>query len=364
MNIDEKLLSNSAKLEAIRKELAGITGKLKSSSRDRYLQIGRQWWPKIKSGQWPHDRAQSRGQWNPTRAGTRYYAAAIGMKIVDKLQSGQVSDEDKVRALNSLKLVQEVIKEYAPGQSNPNAQPKYTAPRAAKWRDLSGQPPDWRDRIWAAAARPRTKDRRDELAALAITGARPEELTKGIHFSLLVDGNIRARIEGSKCRPATKTEPGRGQEWREFTIINPGDSIEGQHMLQRLRDAGGRLDVRGPEPRVMSDYIRRCAAAAFPRRSKIEVSPYSYRHAFVARAKSQGLSHADVAKIAGHQSTDSARHYGRARQVKLAGGGGRITEIEASDPVREVDRSWAERTFGRGEAELDLGLERGEDMER
>ncbi|HSH84576.1 MAG TPA: hypothetical protein VK979_05380 [Guyparkeria sp.] len=363
MDIDEKLLDDPGKLEAFRKHLIGIARTIKPASRDEYIRIGRRWWPQIKQGKWPHQHRQSKGQWHPTRSGVRYYAAARAVGIIDKLRNGEISDADRIPALNTLKLVGEVIKTYPSNQPNPNAQPIYTQPKASKWRDLTGLPPNWRDQIWAAATRPRAKDRRDEISALALTGARPEELEKGIHFTLRDDGSIRARVEGAKYRPATKTEPGRGQEWRGFTIADPGNSVEGNHLLQRLLESDGQITITGPEPKIMCDYTRRCAAAAFPRRAKIEISPYSYRHAFIARAKAQGLTDIEIAQIAGHQSTDSARHYGRARQAKLAGGGGRISEIQASDPVREIDRSWAERTFGRGAAELDLGLERGDDLE-
>lgn len=79
----------------------------------------------------------------------------------------------------------------------PNGYPipqKERKPRHSKHKDQAGLPPNWREKLLM-----RMDTYRLPFLAIAITGCRPDELNKGVHF-MIRDGELHVRINGTKVK--------------------------------------------------------------------------------------------------------------------------------------------------------------------
>lgn len=198
---------------------------------------------------------------------------------------------------------------------------------------------DWADRIWEGASSMNGGQGaawRLGLAALAITGARPASLARGIKFSVVVDYKgvtwLRADIPGAKLIRTPDGEAVRGQ-----------DQVQIAWCLSNTEDAPSQLPERGAEFTAIVNELRRHdpdffdgsiviqydadSIAASVRdlskrlwpRKKHHVSPICYRERFSAHAKSLGMPPEEIATAMGHLSTESQGRYQSAYRGKSKG---------------------------------------------
>jgi integrase len=194
----------------------------------------------------------------------------------------------------------------------------------AKRESISKIPSDWREKVWREIA-PRD---RDALAVTAITGLRPSELERGVRIRKNGE-NFEFRIRGTKVDNLRK----KGQEFRviKVAIKDLRESSEGQHLLSAQRNVSREVKIE-QSAKAFTARINRAGERAMPQVGE-KVSPYSYRHAFSARLKSDNRSPQEIAKAMGHRAERSQQEYGRKSQAKNAGNGG-IVSASAARPVR------------------------------
>ena len=198
----------------------------------------------------------------------------------------------------------------------------------AKRESVSNLPTDWRDKVFNET---KLNDR-DSLAVVSLTGARPEELKKGVKISQ--EGNtFTFTIAGAKI----DEKRGKGQPERTIEIDRAElqKSIEGRWILNNTKTPSKTVKLEGT-PAAFSMRIHRASLRAMPN-EKDSASPYTYRHAFSTRLKvasARGeISSEEISRALGHQSDRSRENYGTREQAAGAGDGG-IKSATSSKPVR------------------------------
>ncbi|BCO32054.1 hypothetical protein TspCOW1_21570 [Thiohalobacter sp. COW1] len=367
---DLKSITDRQKAELIeqRKIFAKAIKKTSSATQKLYAQRGEYWWGRISQGDWPHDHTMARGTWQSTRSGVRWYASMLAVEGIDralkKADRGELTRAEWLDIQRTIERATDIHYAYPVGRQKQETQPEIRRMKESKKIKLKRLPENWRERMWEAATGPGVKDRRPHLAMLALTGARPEELHKGIQIRRVGDDAIEFTIQGAKLREARGDEVGHGQEWRKFRIDEVSDSVEGRFLIELMEhknaERGRAYSIAGPTPDVMRKYVDRTAKRAFPDIRNPGISPYTYRQSFFSRLKAQGVKMTDISGGGGQQSTRSPGWYGRRTQSNIAGKGGRISGIEYATPVR--DRQ-AERNLYWQPAEREQAMDRGDDME-
>lgn len=213
--------------------------------------------------------------------------------------------------------------------------------------------PDWADHIWAAAAKRNRGTGASwllPLAALAITGARPASLERGIEFAVRRDDRgricIDATVQGAKLLKYADGTPKRGQReirltwYVEHSADRPTHRSQEFEMIARaLLDAPGhRLTVQY-DAEAISTRLRELSRELWPRRQH-HVSAVCYRELFSAEGKAAGMDASELAAAMSHLSTESQGRYACARrhrgQVKPAK---RIFSTVAASARVRIDRS-------------------------
>ncbi|HEM7852806.1 TPA: site-specific integrase [Burkholderia multivorans] len=218
----------------------------------------------------------------------------------------------------------------------------------AKKAALKSLPANWREMMWAKAAKPEWLRARPQLlpalAVLWLTGCRPSEIEKGVSV-VWRDQLLVVEIAGTKCIDAGQRE--RGQPRRRYafrTGIAEESSCPALEVLRVLAmesatDGIGRCFVSHD-----GDYLYNSIVAlgrvAFPK-MRTRVSPYCFRHQHASDLKSDpNVSLEEAAKAMGHLSDYSIGKYGHAAHGKK---GGRVKAlvVETTRPVKhspKVDR--------------------------
>lgn len=223
----------------------------------------------------------------------------------------------------------------------------------AKMRYLE---PDWADQIWTAA---RAKNRGRgvawllPLAALAITGARPASLERGITFEVKRDQQgkivIEGIIPGAKLLTGEDGKPRRGQKEVRLTwhVATSSAGEQPSHRQQEFEAIAAAL-FHTPQRRftirydaeAISTRLRELSRELWPRRQH-HVSGVCYREAFSASSKAAGVDPAELAAAMGHISAESqGRYAGRPRHSRgpIKPSKRTFSSVVASTAVR-IDRA-------------------------
>lgn len=162
---------------------------------------------------------------------------------------------------------------------------------------------------------------RPGVLVLAVTGARPEELRKGIDLEV-VGAQLVATIEGAKVSEHS------GQSWRRLHLDTADPAVGlAAKIAQKLADDRGVLTVRHPcDERWRSAFRRAAKRAGMP-----HVSPYTLRHWFSAEAKSCGVGRSELAAAMGHLVDRTQQNYGQTRQGR---GNSALRSASADRPVK------------------------------
>lgn len=188
---------------------------------------------------------------------------------------------------------------------------------------------DWPDQIWtAASARNRGQGAGWLLpvAALALTGARPISLERGIVFDMAQDKAgviyLRALIQGAKLLKNTDGTARRGQEqmricWR---ISPPADvshrPSELAAIINALKNSPGKPMTISYDAEAISSRLKEMSREIWPRKMH-HISGICYRELFASASKAAGISPVEIAKAMGHLSTESqGRYASRSRRTK------------------------------------------------
>ncbi|TDP43648.1 site-specific integrase [Zavarzinia compransoris] len=147
---------------------------------------------------------------------------------------------------------------------------------------------------------------------LAITGARPCELERGVHIDHQPNGFISITI---------KTAKDRAGNHRAFRI-DPSEPLASE-----LTNVQGEFRVSAEALRAA---VRRSAIARFP---NAKFSPYVFRHSFASIVK-RALGCLEAARALGHADAKISTRYGAARLGSRSGGIFPPVAIETTKPVR------------------------------
>lgn len=160
------------------------------------------------------------------------------------------------------------------------------------------------------------------VAALALTGARPISLERGITFRLVeIEGirHIEAAIDGAKIIKDGKGAMLRGQEgirilWRVSSPekIKTHRKAEMQLILNTLleleKKTGKKQMTIAYDAEAISTSLRLLSKKLWPRRKTL-VSGVCYRELFSSKAKAAGMDPEQIAAAMGHLSTRSQQKY-------------------------------------------------------
>ena len=226
----------------------------------------------------------------------------------------------KIDAEKRIEAAMKVLEKYPPTAgdlaANSDRESAYKGARFSensngKREALDGRDPEWRDKVFAQVE---ARDK-NAVAALALTGARPAELSKGIKVERTQEG-ATFTVQGAKFGA------NRGTESRTVSISNSEleKSSEGLHIQQKF--APGKTGTIKADGTAVSARLGAAGERADIGGEKA-VSGYDYRHAFSARNKQNTELTAEArAEAMGHRSIESQGAYGRAAQN---GGAGNIS---------------------------------------
>ncbi len=175
------------------------------------------------------------------------------------------------------------------------------------------------------------------LCVLTATGCRPAELVTGVRLRRGSDQRtLEFVIRGAKLN----VDQGRGIALRIVGVATHDDQGViypwAAPLLQEVVVGGGSAVVKLASANAFCTRVSEASKKLWPRR-KVQVSPYSFRHAFCGDLKTAGLDPVEVAKVMGHASTRAQVGYGRRKK----GGGGQspiISVTASAQPRRAPDR--------------------------
>ena len=175
------------------------------------------------------------------------------------------------------------------------------------------------------------------LCAIAVTGARPAALEKGIHFSIEERGGIPHLV--AKI-PGVKLKQNAGQDWYSIMWNFKDSRLRGRQelmaLLIALHQAPGQTLTIQYDAEAISTRLRELSKSIWPRK-KYHISAYSYRESFARAAKAAGVEKSELACAMGHLSERSQRQYDGARKRSRSGNPPKrpFTLAIAAQPVRK-----------------------------
>lgn len=176
-----------------------------------------------------------------------------------------------------------------------------------KKRTLALLPDDWRERMLRRALSAPKRTYVASLAVLWATGARPEELRRGVQLQLDRESNtVVAHIDCAKTR--------RTRQIR--TITFDVDSSSAARLLSRALgrlEPGQTITVQVQSKTALTNAIRRYGHGF---RIKEDVTPYCFRHQFAADQKAAEIGSLDLARALGHSTDQMGSRYGARQQGK------------------------------------------------
>lgn len=190
---------------------------------------------------------------------------------------------------------------------------------------------------------------RPVFLAMELAGVRPEEFGAGVRVEVAKQGGevgLRVVVESAKCRE------GHGQPVRAVFVAPPKAAradvkaryAELAGLVKASGSAGLVLKVKASESLSAGQKVSRAFSkfAAQMTDGGPKLSAYSLRHRFSSQAKASMDSPEDVARVLGHQSTETQKHYGRAHR-----GGGSVSPVTvktgagvAWEPVRSYAKTY------------------------
>ncbi|RTL68609.1 MAG: hypothetical protein EKK42_09520 [Pseudonocardiaceae bacterium] len=171
---------------------------------------------------------------------------------------------------------------------------------------------DWPLRLWAET--PENFRYRNIIAIHLLTPVRPEELVPGARPNGWSSGVIVTQTaDGHLClswQPA-KTHAGKyGSPRVEITLDPTKAGDPAQYLVSMCASCGGCLVVSVRSKNAVRKAIGRLGRKVFPQVNQT-MTPYLFRHQFIADLKATCGAGEAVAAAAGHCVDDTQTHYGR-----------------------------------------------------
>lgn len=281
--------------------------------------------------------------WDLARAakGTRYGMKAAGQWVMRRQLGRLVREAEKVRksgrtgaelfpvreAMFEAKLAEAsaLLDRIRDFQALPWSKPIDAMDRRQKSHKQRAASDAALEKFYEAAA---SSSFLDAFMVAEFSGCRGEEFGKGIRVEVgKANGGavLSFFIESAKCDGKAK-----GIELRRIDVPFPSGASRGVQRrwlaLAKKAAEGKGSFVCKIEPTKQAPGVRFTNAARFVKtKAGVDVMPYSLRHRYSAQVKeASGGDAVAVALALGHQSTETQRHYGRARR-----GGGGVSPVQA-----------------------------------
>lgn len=215
----------------------------------------------------------------------------------------------KAEAKSRLTAAAQVLSRYQPGETNraanigrPGYQQLYKVdPERAKSTSMKSAesmlPRGWQDRIFDAARR----EDRPAVAVLSISGARPAEIQKGVKIERLENGGLKLTIRGAKA------DEFRGSKSRELEL--KPEQVQENKQASYLHKIAGDRGGTTVKTKDSENLSRRLSEVG--QKNGMNVSGYSFRHAFASDARAAGKEEKEIGAAMGHRSAVSTRSYGK-----------------------------------------------------
>ena len=180
----------------------------------------------------------------------------------------------------------------------------------------------WPDKIWSAICEVNHgKGAAWKLAAavLAVTGARPSELEKGITISAIKcngKNGIEAVIQGSKLIKDFRGQPEHKFVWMSHTETHRSEELIA--LVKAVSEAPNRQLVVQYDAEAISTKLREISRKIWPRR-KHHVTAYCYRELLSSTAKEADVPPEELAQAMGHLSSYSQNSYAHSGRKKRGG---------------------------------------------
>jgi len=268
---------------------------------------------------------------------------AMAMDLLDAIQNSEKAGTVEERR-SERKRMDELAELLLEDEADKTPAPAVEGRKNGKRSSLSRQPADWRTKLLACV----NPGDRLALAILAMTGARPAELKKGVLIEALEDGKLRFKILGAKVKGEN------GQPWR--TIEDDPKIVLGDYWGSKLwkyiRKSGSKTVQIDDENVEGSHAFQDRITRATKRAGLKNVTAYSLRHQLASDLKSLvnkgDISSIEASAALGHASERTKQHYGHTSQSRR--GDGQAPGVEAAREVRPDNRPQAgfkqERDFG------------------
>lgn len=180
------------------------------------------------------------------------------------------------------------------------------AKRKSKKVSLRNLPENWRELMAQGSVKGQFHL---PMLAVLVTGARPEEIQRGIKF-IRIGTELRVRIRGAKIKEYA------GQPWRCFNVADHPL----REMLLAYMDTQpnkNKLIVRVGNKNSLTTYMRALAKQLWPHR-KEAITAYTARHAMASDCKFATRNGADedlASMVLGHSVDKTQSYYGNLRQA-------------------------------------------------
>jgi hypothetical protein len=223
------------------------------------------------------------------------------------------------------RLAVKLHEQYSTNSSKPKTKTSKGANKkpGSKRHDLKRLPEGWNDAIfeiqhpqWMVAQELRATNPTIALAFLQSSGARPDELEKGVTF-FMEDNEVVVEIVGSKQIKDANGKAIRGIEKRWLTI-NPNFCKAAEFLCRFVKHQIAITDnpnfkfsyKKSTFKTMMVSLSDRYHDRYRSNKAKISVTTYFFRHHMSASLKScKDLSASECAMVMGHLSTESLKSY-------------------------------------------------------
>lgn len=286
----------------------------------------------------------SRDTYGVRRAALHFIARRLLVRLISAIRRAEIEgDRHRMEArLSNLKTIlgriDQPLEQHPPVVGEPDfsvASPWQSIPgprpirgAASKKHDLGRLPDSWREQVWQ-----HMRDAfKDVGAALCLCPARPAEYLDmrddGKPGGILVIRRAGKLVFVSRPVKSHRGQYGTGRSIIAVDIVRGG--APAQHLAELCNRSSGKVMLT-----VSSVGALRKSVARAGKRAKMPtpISPYTFRHQFVADAKATLGAGAAVAAGAGHSSVRSQSRYGRVEHGRRGGGG--LIATSAEKPPRE-----------------------------
>jgi integrase len=325
-------------VRSVRESVQSISRNISESTRVDYLSKYRRM---LRNGYLP-EQAGTKRSFYAYRAALLFGASLDAQKLLRTRDKAEYKSEAWAAAVSELKRIATLFERYPP---DPQRKHYATGSTSFTWAAVRKEfstnlrrqglskkkvlsqlrkEQGWRERLIENV----TEKHRDSIAVIALTGARPSELARGVSIEIVK--NERDEIFLSFRIMGSKVVANAGQ--LERTIYVRADGAIAKILLSKISAEGVSSYIVKTHPANLTAAVIKAGRRLFPNLTST-ITPYVLRHAIASDIKRQPqkYSRVQLAEILGHQTTETQQYYGYAVSSTSCAS---IEAVKASSLVR------------------------------